>query len=100
MAETKPYCKHMLYNKYRNIFISELYLISTRGFAEARAIGWASRSECRTLQSRLGQTIPAALLCLVLFVLCLALGQRLDEATALSRQVIQLYKQAMRLKSE
>jgi hypothetical protein len=78
MAETKAYC--MLCNNYRNSFILELYLVSRRGFTGATAIGWASGSECMTLQSRLGQTIPAVLLCPVVFVL--ALAQRLDEATA------------------
>ena len=44
------------------------------------------------LESRLGQIVLAALLCLVLFVPRLALAQGLDEATALDQQVIQLYK--------
>src|SRR6516165_4197930 len=43
------------------------------------------------LESRLGQIVPAALLCLVLFVPSLALAQGLDEATALEQQVTQLY---------
>jgi tetratricopeptide (TPR) repeat protein len=44
-------------------------------------------------ESRLGRIVPAALLCLVLFVPSLALAQRRDKATALDQQATQLYEQ-------
>ena len=45
------------------------------------------------LERRSGHIVPAALLCLVLFVSCPGLAQDLDEAAALNQQVTQLYKQ-------